>query len=305
VLKSPGQIDLGFAFLQPGEWGRVNGFPIRRMFIDALKKQGITAIRYNGSMVDQGPDKYLYRWKKMIGPVDERRIVFRSGFNPYATHSFGIIEMLQAAEAMNATAIIGMSWDETAEDIRDFTEYVNGDITTKWGALRAGHGHPKPYNLKYIQVHNERPISKGYNECMKKFALAAWEVDPQMSVMTSVNIGNGGLRKGSPEYERAKELAEWFIRQGKGDRLAWDPHYDGTPEFADTEDRFRNMMGINLQANLAKDFPGFKLNLHPMEENGRRCDWYRRERYQIYFYQVFIHNNYINQVINIMNRKSK
>jgi hypothetical protein len=24
----------------------------------------------------------------------------------------------------------------------DFAEYVNGPITTKWGALRARHGHP-------------------------------------------------------------------------------------------------------------------------------------------------------------------
>lgn len=32
--------------------------------IDALKKQGISVIRYNGSMVDVGVDTYLYRWKK-------------------------------------------------------------------------------------------------------------------------------------------------------------------------------------------------------------------------------------------------
>ena len=34
-------------------------------------------------------------------------------------------------------------------------------------------------------------------------------------------------------------------------------------------------MGIDLQTELAKDYPGFKLNLHPMEENGNRCDWNR------------------------------
>jgi hypothetical protein len=60
-LKSPGQIDLGYAFLQPGEWGRVMGYPLRKTFIDALKRQGITAIRYNGSMVDVGADTYNYR----------------------------------------------------------------------------------------------------------------------------------------------------------------------------------------------------------------------------------------------------
>lgn len=34
-------------------------------------------------------------------------------------------------------------------------------------------------------------------------------------------------------------------------------------------------MGIAIQRNLAEDFPGFHLNLHPMEENGWRCDWDR------------------------------
>lgn len=319
-LKAPGTVDLGFAFLQPGTWGRIEGgWPIQTKFTDALKKQGITAFRYNGSMVDVGADTYLYRWKLMRGPIDERRITFRSGFNPYATHSFGFIEMLQAAEAINATAIIGMSMNESYEDIRDFVEYVNGPISSKWGALRAADGHPQPYNLKYIQVDNERGISRGYVECMKKFAKAAWEADPNMSIMTSLNIGGNGYKRGGTEqqkqeiarlrtqlteleqapsgkereirrmqqqirqqeenlgrqYELSSELAGWFVAQGKGDKLAWDPHYSGACEFADRGDAFLNEMGINLQRELAKDYPGFKLNLHPMEENGSRCDWDR------------------------------
>lgn len=275
ALKEPGTIDLGFAFLQPGEWGREKGYPIRKAFTDALKKQGIAAFRYNGSMVDVGADTYLYRWKKMIGPIDERRITLRTGFNMYATHSFGFMEMLQAAEVINAVAIIGMSMDETSEDIRDFVEYVNGDVETKWGALRASHGHPAPYNLKYIQVHNEQPMTRGYVECIKKFAEAAWSVDPEMSIMTSLNIGFDGYKRGTPQYKLASEMAGWFVSKGKGDKLAWDPHYSGDRKFADNKDWFENEMGIVLQRELAKDYPGFQLNLHPMEENGGRCDWDR------------------------------
>ena len=317
-LKSPGEVRLGFMFLQPGEWGRVpGGWPIRTMFTDALKRQGIKAFRYNGSMVDVGNDTYLYRWKRMIGPVDERRTCLRNGFNLYATHSFGFIEMLQAAEAIGAEAIIGMCMDETSEDIRDFVEYVNGPVTSTWGALRAQHGHPKPYNLKYIQVDNERGISTGYVECMKKFALAAWEVDPEMSIMTSLNIGGNGYRRelsneqkqriqdlqkqiedlrqtpqsrqqiaqlqqqldrlqaGTQQYELASAMVGWFIAQGKGDKLAWDPHYGGSISFADRGEAYLNEMGIILQRELAKDYPGYWLKLHPMEENGSRCDWDR------------------------------
>lgn len=274
-LKEPGRIELGFAFLQPGEWGRANGYPLRKTFVDALKKQGITVMRYNGSMVDVGVDTYNYRWKKMLGPVDERRITYRSGFSPYATHSFAFVEMLQLAEAIDAKCIIGMSMDETAEDIRDFVEYVNGPVSSKWGALRAQHGHPQPYNLKYIQVDNERIITPGYVECMKKFALAAWEADPEMTIMTSLNFHGPYYLRGSKEYALSSDMVKWFIEQGKGDKLAWDPHYGGGDLGFPISDRFTREMGIDIQEELAKDFPGFKLNLHPMEENGGRCDWYR------------------------------
>jgi len=305
-------------FLEPGTWGRVpGGYPIRTMFTDALKRQGIKAFRYNGSMVDVGNDTYLYRWKKMIGPVDERRTCLRNGFNLYATHSFGFIELLQAAEAIGAQAIIGMCMDETAEDIRDFVEYVNGPVTSTWGALRAKHGHPQPYNLKYIQVDNERGISNSYIACMKKFALAAWKVDPEMTIMTSLNIGGNGYRRdisdeqkkrmqdlqkqiedlrqtpqgrqqitllqqqldrmqaATQQYKLASELVGWFIAQGKGDNIAWDPHYSGDVLFADRGEAYLNEMGIILQRELAKDYPGYWLKLHPMEENGSRCDWNR------------------------------
>lgn len=274
-LKSPGRVELGFAFLQPGEWGRVKGYPVRKRFVDALKRQGISAFRYNGSMVDVGADTYLYRWKRMIGPVDERRVTLRTGFNLYGTHSFGFVEMLQAAEVVGAVPIIGMSMDETSEDISDFVEYVNGPVTSEWGALRAKHGHPEPYGLKYIEVDNERFLTPGYMECVKKFAKAAWKVDPEMTIMVSLNIGRDGYRRGTEAYDRASELVGWFIEQGKGDNFAWDPHYSADPKFADDQEWFENEMGIVLQRELAKDHPGFKLNLHPMEENGWRCDWDR------------------------------
>jgi hypothetical protein len=70
-------------------------------------------------------------------------------------------------------------------------------------------------------------------------------------------------------------MVGWFIAQGKGDKLTWDPHYSGALTFADRGDAYLNEMGIILQRELAKDYPGYWLKLHPMEENGSRCDWDR------------------------------
>jgi hypothetical protein len=56
--------------------------------------------------------------------------------------------------------------------------------------------------------------------------------------------------------------------------MVWDPHYDGQRSAADNPG-YANIMGITIQAELAKDYPGNKLTLCPMEENGSRCDWDR------------------------------
>src|SRR5262249_31002564 len=67
-LKKAGSVVLGHAFLQPGRWGRFKGLPLRRDVVEALIDQGLTVLRYGGSMVNC-PE---YRWKKMIGPRDTR-----------------------------------------------------------------------------------------------------------------------------------------------------------------------------------------------------------------------------------------
>ncbi|HBF33052.1 TPA: alpha-N-arabinofuranosidase, partial [Candidatus Sumerlaeota bacterium] len=45
--------------------------------------------------------------------------------------------------------------DEYLQDALDIIEYANGPVDSKWGAVRAKAGHPKPYNLKYMEIGNE------------------------------------------------------------------------------------------------------------------------------------------------------
>jgi alpha-N-arabinofuranosidase len=97
-----------------------------------------------------------------------------------------------------------------------------------------------------------------------------------MHITLSLNIGTNpkSYSRGTPEYDLASELFGWFVKQGKADRMVWDPHYDGQRSAADNPG-YANIMGIAIQAELAKDYPGHKLTLCPMEENGSRCDWDR------------------------------
>ena len=83
-LHRPGSVCLGNAFLQPGAWGRFKGLPVRRDVAQALVDQGITVLRYGGSMINH-PE---YRWKNMVGPRD-RRPPYRGTWYPHASNGWG------------------------------------------------------------------------------------------------------------------------------------------------------------------------------------------------------------------------
>jgi alpha-N-arabinofuranosidase len=274
IMKEPGEVTLGYAFMQAGEWGRVKGgYPIRQDFIDRLKENGINIIRYNGSMNNQCTDSLLYRWKNMIGPYDER-LPYTGTFTPYASHGFGIFEFLMVAEAANLEGVMGISKDEDPAEIKDMIEYAKGSVTTKWGAIRARDGHPDPYNLRYIEISNEQrptgPRTKAYFEKFKGLATEIWKADPEMNLLVSINIGNNfaRLKKGdqsNPSYNTVRDFISWVKEQGKEKQFGWDSHYSAS--FSPDSIIYRSF-GLALQDLLAEDV-GFKLRLFPLEENGQ------------------------------------
>jgi hypothetical protein len=62
----------------------------------------------------------------------------------------------------------------------DFIEYVNGSKDTTWGRKRAEDGHPKPYNLKYLEIGNEEQVNESYWQKFKPIAEAVWAKDPSI-----------------------------------------------------------------------------------------------------------------------------
>lgn len=61
----------------------------------------------------------------------------------------------------------GTSWPEDKLDIilqeaLDELEYAMGDVSTKWGAKRAEHGHPEPFRIKFVEIGNEDWFSTTY-----------------------------------------------------------------------------------------------------------------------------------------------
>jgi DUF1680 family protein len=171
-LKSPGSALLGYAFLQPGEWGRYKGLPVRRDVAEGLVSQGITVLRYGGSMVNN-PE---YRWKKMIGPR-EKRPPYRGHWYPHSSNGWGIVDFMDFCEAAGFEYVPAFDASETPADMADYIEYATGPKDSEWGRRRSADGHAALYRLKYIEIGNEEKIDDAYYQKFAALAPAIWAKD--------------------------------------------------------------------------------------------------------------------------------
>ena len=174
-LKAPGTVWVGRAFLEPGAWGRFKGLPVRGDVSEALIAQGLTVLRYGGSMVNH-PN---YRWKNMIGPRD-RRPPYQGTWYPYSSNGWGIFDFLNFCEAAGFLGIPTVNMDETPQDMADFMEYANGTRHSEWGQRRAADGHPAPYCLRYLELGNEEAVNEAYWLRFKALAEAIWAKDQEV-----------------------------------------------------------------------------------------------------------------------------
>ncbi|MCC7433863.1 MAG: hypothetical protein IT363_04200 [Methanoregulaceae archaeon] len=167
VLDIPAgaKIELEWVSLIPGD--AVSGI-FRKDLFDTLKKLKPAFVRFPGGCWVEGETMATaYRWKKTVGPPRSRAALYNL-WRYQSTNGLGYTEYLQLCRDLNAepmfVANCGMShrevvpmdqMDEYVQDILDAIEYANGPVTSKWGALRAQHGSPKPFGLKYLEIGNE------------------------------------------------------------------------------------------------------------------------------------------------------
>ena len=151
---------------------RPNG--LRKDLMGKLKELRPQFLRFPGGCVVEGCtlDNRI-QWKQTIGDIAKRPGHWDLwGYR--ATDGLGYHEFLQMAEDLGAEAMyvanVGISCQgrhpeiETdgkaitqvyLQDTLDALEYAMGSTKTKWGALRAENGHPKPFTVKYVEIGNE------------------------------------------------------------------------------------------------------------------------------------------------------
>ena len=95
--------------------------------------------------------------------------------------------------------------DEWVDEALDLIEWANGDVTTKWGKVRAEAGHPEPFHLKYLGIGNEERISPEFIERFKYIYERVTKAHPEIVI---VGTAGPGSHPGNPDFEAGWKLAE-------------------------------------------------------------------------------------------------
>ena len=285
LLSAPATVWVDYVRLEPGPWGRFHGLPVRRDIGEALVDQGLTLLRYGGYMIntDWAHEQQVpgsgYRWKKMIGPRHDRP-PYRGTFYRYNSNGFGIIDYIAFCEAAGFVCVPTLNPMETIQDLRDFVEYVNGQVDTPWGALRARDGHPAPFGLRYIQIGNEEHARRGpglpplvdlaYAARIRSTVTALHEKDPAIVPILGAGLwanGDGSLRD-PQNVGRIRKVVEAV----RGFEVLWDVHVNGD----DLMDAHDAAEGISLIRRVIDEAdPDNRIGLCVLEENGGRHDLQR------------------------------
>lgn len=232
LVQQTGVMDVDMVSLLPQDTYKGHG--LRKDLAEALEALQPKFLRFpGGCVVHGGGDGFwnTYRWKETVGPKETRRQQ-KNTWGYHQSMALGYFEYFQMCEDMGMQPVpilpCGVScqgtnggwnmWPTQAQDVKpmeemdewvqdalDLIEWANGDVNTKWGAVRAAAGHPKPFNLKYLGIGNEEKISPEFNERFKYMYDKVTKAHPEIVI---VGTDGPGSHPGNPDYENGWKLAD-------------------------------------------------------------------------------------------------
>ena len=219
-------VDMISLFPQETFKGRKNG--LRPDLAQVLADLHPRFMRFPGGCVAHGDGLgNMYHWKETIGPLWERKPQ-RNIWGYHQSRGLGYFEFFQLCEDLGCEPLpvvpaavpcqnsstggggqqggipFGPEFEQYKQDLLDLIEWANGDPkTSKWAKMRADAGHPKPFNLKYLGIGNEDPISEVFTERYLPLIKAVKERYPEITVCGTT----GPFFEGS-DYEQGWRLAK-------------------------------------------------------------------------------------------------
>jgi len=232
LATDEGRVDLDMISLFPENTWKQRRNGLRADLVQILADMKPAFVRFPGGCIVEGKDlANAYRWKDTVGDVALRpqnwnrwqdAVSIRAS-HYYQTYGLGFFEYFQLCEDISAEAVpilnCGMSCqyqdkefvplaelDPWVQDALDLVEFANGPADSTWGSVRAGMGHPEPFNLRYLGIGNEQ-WGEEYFERYQVFHDALKSKHPEIMLITTSGPGVDD---------------RWW-------RLAWDKFRSGTP----------------------------------------------------------------------------
>ena len=195
-IEGKGSIVADAAELMHTGSDQYKGQPLRADIADMFTQQGLTFLRYGGSMVNS-PE---YRYGNMRGKRDERP-PYHGFWYPYSTNGFGIQEFVDFATAQGYALSFAVNIEDNPEDLAQMIRDLKGRV-------------------KYVEIGNEEVLFHGdqsdeYDHYVERFLLlteAMLKVDPTLQFICSA-----WWRPDSPNVERT-------FRALNGKCAYWDYH---------------------------------------------------------------------------------
>ena len=169
-----------------------------------------------------------FDWKKTIGKLAQRP-GHQSPWGYRSTDGMGLTEFLMWCEDLKMEPLLAVFAgytlkgdylddpkllqpfvDEALEEI----EYIIGDQSTKWGAIRSKDGHPSPFLLSYVEIGNEDGFDRSgsYEKRFNLFAAAIRAKYPQLKIISTVGGKNDWLSGRFPVPKNPDLVDEHFYR---------------------------------------------------------------------------------------------
>ena len=224
--SAPGTIWLTMVSLFPPTYkNRANGNRV-----DLMEKMAAMQPKFlrfpGGNYLDPGH----YEWKKTIGPLEQRE-VGPGAWGYKSSNGLGLLEFLYWCEDLGMEPVLGVTdgrpWlpaegdvGPLVQDALDEIEYVSGATNTKWGALRAAHGHPAPFPLRFVEIGNEDFFDKKevYDARFARFFDAIKARHPDIQIIAT----RGDVSSRTPDI-----IDDHYYKSGR-EMAADSAHYDDT-----------------------------------------------------------------------------
>jgi alpha-L-arabinofuranosidase len=193
-----------------------------------------TGSMYPYDAANNFPRARSYQWKDTVGPVETRATNANFwGYNQ--SYGLGYYEYFQFSEDIGAmplpvvpALVTGCGQNRATDDpvllqqhiqdTLDLIEFANGPVTSTWGKLRAGMGHPKPFGLTHVAVGNEENLPNEYFANFLTFREAIEAKYPEIVV-----VGNSG-----PDDQGATFDNLWAKNRAANVEMV-DEHYYNSP----------------------------------------------------------------------------